>query len=74
MESVLQYFYTYWSNFLGQSVVKDLRLETYNKIIHFKQQYFDKNPIGALVTRVVSDIETISDIFHKVCWLLLPMF
>ena len=65
VESVLQYFYTYWSNFLGQSVVKDLRLETYNKIIHFKQQYFDKNPIGALVTRVVSDIETISDIFSQ---------
>ena len=64
-ESVLQYFYTYWSNFLGQSVIKDLRLQTYKKIINFKQQYFDKNPIGALVTRVVSDIETISDIFSQ---------
>lgn len=65
IESILQYFYTYWSNFLGQSVVKDIRIETYNKIIYFKQQYFDKNPIGALVTRVVSDIETISDIFSQ---------
>lgn len=64
-ESVLQYFYTYWSNFLGQSVIRDLRLQVYKKIIHFKQQYFDKNPIGALVTRVVSDIETISDIFSQ---------
>ena len=64
-ESILQYFYTYWSNFLGQSVIRDLRLQTYKKIIHFKQQYFDKNPIGALVTRVVSDIETISDIFSQ---------
>ena len=64
-ESVLQYFYTYWSNFLGQSVIRDLRLQTYKKIINFKQQYFDKNPIGALVTRVVSDIETISDIFSQ---------
>ena len=64
-ESILQYFYTYWSNFLGQSVIRDLRLEVYKKIIHFKQQYFDKNPIGALVTRVVSDIETISDIFSQ---------
>ncbi|MDC3103938.1 ABC transporter ATP-binding protein/permease [Flavobacteriales bacterium] len=64
-ESVLQYFYTYWSNFLGQSVIRDLRLQSYKKIINFKQQYFDKNPIGALVTRVVSDIETISDIFSQ---------
>ena len=65
IESIFQYFYTYWSNFLGQSVIRDLRLQIYKKIINFKQQYFDKNPIGALVTRVVSDIETISDIFSQ---------
>ena len=65
LESVLQYFYTYFSNLLGQSVIRDIRLQIYNKIIHFKQQFFDKNPIGALVTRVVSDIETISDIFSQ---------
>ncbi len=64
-ESVSQYFYTYWANFLGQSVIKDLRLQTYKKIINFRQQFFDKNPIGSLVTRVVSDIETISDIFSQ---------
>tara|TARA_B100001741_G_scaffold313853_1_gene322854 strand:+ start:22882 stop:24630 length:1749 start_codon:yes stop_codon:yes gene_type:complete len=65
VESVLQYLYTYWSNYLGQSVIRDIRLSIYKKIINFKQQYFDKNPIGALVTRVVSDIETISDIFSQ---------
>lgn len=64
-ESASQYFYTYWANFLGQSVIKDLRLQTYKKIINFRQQFFDKNPIGSLVTRVVSDIETISDIFSQ---------
>ena len=64
-ESIFQYLYTYWSNYLGQSVIRDLRLSVYQKIINFKQQYFDKNPIGALVTRVVSDIETISDIFSQ---------
>tara|TARA_Y100001978_G_scaffold197253_1_gene207839 strand:+ start:2398 stop:4146 length:1749 start_codon:yes stop_codon:yes gene_type:complete len=64
-ESILQYLYTYWSNYLGQSVIRDIRLSVYKKIINFKQQYFDKNPIGALVTRVVSDIETISDIFSQ---------
>jgi ATP-binding cassette subfamily B protein len=46
-------------------VIRDLRQQVYDKIIHFKQQYFDKNPIGALVTRVVSDIETISDILSQ---------
>ena len=65
IETIFQYFYTYWSNFLGQSVIKDLRFQVYKKIIYFKQQYFDKNPIGALVTRVVSDIETISEIFSQ---------
>ena len=64
-ESILQYLYTYWSNYLGQSVIRDIRLSVYKKIINFKQQYFDKNPIGALVTRVVSDVETISDIFSQ---------
>ena len=66
IESIFQYFYTYWSNFLGQSVIRDLRLQIYKKIINFKQQYFDKNPIGALVTRVISDIETIQIYFLKV--------
>ena len=64
-ESIFQYLYTYWSNYLGQSVIRDLRLSVYQKIINFKQQYFDKNPIGALVTRGVSDIETISDSFSQ---------
>ena len=65
LESISQYFYTYWANLLGQMVIKDVRLETYKKIIHFKQSYFDKTPIGSLVTRVVSDIETIADIFSQ---------
>ncbi|MGC6470775.1 MAG: ABC transporter ATP-binding protein [Flavobacteriales bacterium] len=65
LESISQYFYTYWANLLGQSVIKDIRLQTYKKIINFRQQFFDKNPIGSLVTRVVSDIETISEIFSQ---------
>ena len=65
VESVAQYFYTYWANLLGQTVIKDIRMETYQKILHFKQSYFDKTPIGSLVTRVVSDIETIADIFSQ---------
>ena len=65
IESVIQFFYTYWANYLGQVVIKDIRLEVYNKILKFKHSFFDNNPIGALVTRVVSDIETIADIFSQ---------
>lgn len=65
LESVLQFAQTYLANWLGQSVVKDLRVDVYKKINNFKLQYFDKTPIGTLVTRVVSDLETISDIFSQ---------
>lgn len=65
VESVLQFFYTYWASYLGQSVIRDLRIEVYDHILNFKQKYFDNTPIGTLVTRVVSDIETIADIFSQ---------
>jgi ATP-binding cassette subfamily B protein len=65
IESIIQFFYTYWANYLGQVVIKDIRLQVYNKILNFKHSFFDDNPIGALVTRVVSDIETIADIFSQ---------
>ena len=65
VESIVKYFYIYWANWLGQSVVRDLRMQVYNHVVNFKQQYFDNTPIGTLVTRVVSDIETIADIFSQ---------
>ena len=65
LECIVQFFYTYGANILGQSVIRDLRMQVYNKILEFKHSYFDKNPIGALVTRVVSDIETVADIFSQ---------
>ena len=65
LEAVLYYFYTFSANWLGQTVIKDLRLEIYNHINSLKLQYFDKTAIGTLVTRVVSDIETIADIFSN---------
>lgn len=64
-EAVVQFFQTYMANWVGQSVIKDLRMEVYNKIIGFKLKYFDNTAIGTLVTRAVSDIETISDIFSQ---------
>jgi ATP-binding cassette subfamily B protein len=63
IESILQYFFTLLGNLLGQNVIKDLRNEVFEKAIHFKLKYFDKTPIGQLVTRTVSDIETIAEMF-----------
>ncbi|MFT6210985.1 MAG: ATP-binding cassette subfamily B protein, partial [Bacteroidia bacterium] len=65
VEAFTYYFYTYSANWLGQTVIKDIRTEIYNHINQLKLQYFDKTAIGTLVTRVVSDIETIADIFSN---------
>ena len=64
-ESLIQFFYIYWANWLGQSVIRDLRMKVYDHILKFKQKYFDITPIGTLVTRVISDVETIADIFSQ---------
>jgi ATP-binding cassette subfamily B protein len=63
IESIFQYFFTFLGNLLGQNVIKDLRNQIFEHIINFKLQYFDKTPIGRLVTRTVSDIETIAEMF-----------
>jgi ATP-binding cassette subfamily B multidrug efflux pump len=65
LEAILQFFQTYLANWLGQSVVIDIRVNLYRKITGFKLKYFDNTAIGTLVTRVISDIETIGDIFSQ---------
>jgi ATP-binding cassette subfamily B protein len=64
-EGVLQFFYIYLSTWLGQHVIQDLRAKVFKHILSLKMQYFDNTPIGTLVTRTVSDIETIADIFSQ---------
>lgn len=64
-EALLQFGNIYMTNFLGQSIVKDLRNQVYNHIIHLKNAYFDKTPVGTLVTRAISDIESLSDVFAE---------
>jgi ATP-binding cassette subfamily B protein len=64
-ESILQYFFTLFGNLLGQNVIKDLRNEVFGKVVVFKLKYFDKTPLGQLVTRTVSDIETIAEMFSQ---------
>jgi ATP-binding cassette subfamily B protein len=65
LESVIQFYNTYLTNWLGQSIIKDLRISVYKHILRLKLRYFDNTAIGTLVTRVVSDIETIAEIFSQ---------
>lgn len=65
LESIFQFLFMYAANWIGQSVIKDIRERLYKKILSFRLKYFDKTPIGALVTRSVSDIETIAEIFSQ---------
>jgi len=65
VEGIVQFFQTYLTNWLGQSVTIDLRAKLFKHIISFKLRYFDKTAIGTLVTRVISDMETIAEIFAQ---------
>lgn len=65
VENILQFFVTYFSSLIGQRVIKDLRVQLYNKISSFRLKYFDDHPIGRLVTRTISDIETVADTFSQ---------
>lgn len=65
LQTAVQYFQTFLTNSLGQSVIKDLRIHVFNHISSLKLSYFDKTPIGMLITRTVSDLETIADIFSE---------
>ena len=65
LESLGQFGFMYAANWLGQSIIKDIRIELYEKLQSFKLGFYDRAPIGQLVTRVVSDIETIAEIFSQ---------
>ncbi|MDO7712573.1 MAG: ABC transporter ATP-binding protein/permease, partial [Schleiferiaceae bacterium] len=65
MEAVGQLIFTYSANDLGQRVIRDMRVRLFDKMLGFKQQFFDRTPVGKLVTRTVSDVETVSNIFSE---------
>ena len=64
-ESVLRYNFIYLTNWLGQSVIKNLRVRVFDHILKFRLRYFDTTPIGTSTTRAISDVETINDIFSQ---------
>lgn len=65
LEALLQFTNMYVTNLLGQNIVKDLRLQIYRHILKLKNTYFDNTPVGTLVTRSISDIESLSDVFSQ---------
>ena len=60
-----QFYFVYWANWLGQDIVKDIRTKLFQHILSFRMKYFDHVPVGQLVTRSVSDIESIARIFSQ---------
>ena len=65
VNAIVMYFHTYLSGWLGQNIIRDIRIKLFSHLQKFKLQFFDKTPIGRIVTRNVSDIETIADIFGQ---------
>ena len=65
IESIGSFAFMYAANWLGQSIIKDIRIELYDKLQNFRLGFYDRSPVGQLVTRVVSDIETIAQVFSE---------
>ncbi|MGL1887313.1 MAG: ABC transporter ATP-binding protein/permease [Reichenbachiella sp.] len=65
VQAIVQYLHTYLSSWLGQSIIKDIRVQLFAHIQRLKLKFFDNTPIGRLVTRNVSDIETLADVFSQ---------
>ena len=71
LEVIFQFCFIYFANWLGQEVIRDLRVNLFKHMLQFKMKYFDNSAVGRLVTRAVSDIETIASIFSEGLFLIL---
>lgn len=65
IHSIVQYAHTYFSGLLGQYVIRDIRTRLFGHIVNLRLRFFDKTPIGRLVTRTISDVETLADVFSE---------
>lgn len=65
IETLIRFGFSYQTSLLGQSVVMDLRMDTFNKIVRLNVRQYDKTPIGTLTTRTINDIESVNDIFAE---------
>ena len=64
-QGVIQYYHTYLSGWIGQNIVRDLRIKLYSHIQKLRLKFFDNTPIGKIITRNISDIETIAEVFGQ---------
>ena len=71
MEVFSNYLFIYNAGVLGQSVVKDIRVKLFNHIQNFKLKYYDDSSVGILITRTVTDMERIADIFGQGLFLII---
>ena len=74
LEVIFQYIFVFYANWLGQMVIKDIRVSLFQKLVSFKMNFFDKSAVGRLVTRSVSDIESIANIFSQGLFMILADF
>jgi ATP-binding cassette subfamily B multidrug efflux pump len=65
VQTITQYIHTYISGWMGQQVIRDIRSKLYEHLISLRLKFFDKTPIGRLVTRTISDVETLADVFSE---------
>jgi len=65
IQALAQWAHTYYSGWIGQVIIKDIRVRLYKHLLKLRLQFFDNTPIGRLVTRNVSDIETLADVFSE---------
>ena len=73
-EVIFQFLFVYYANWLGQRIIRDLRIKLLDKILSFKMAFFDRNSVGRLVTRAVNDMETIASIFSQGLFMILADF
>ncbi|MFV0565192.1 MAG: ABC transporter ATP-binding protein [Flavobacteriaceae bacterium] len=64
-QTVFQLWFIYYAAWLGQNLVKDVRVKLFNHLLRFKMKYFDNSSVGVLITRAVTDMERIADIFGQ---------
>ena len=65
MEVFSNFYFVYWANWLGQDIIKDVRTKLFQHMLSFRMKYYDNAPVGQLITRSVSDMESIAKIFSQ---------
>ncbi len=65
LEVLVQFLFTYFASWLGQTVIRDIRKQLFAHLLRFKMKYYDKSSVGLLVTRAVNDMERIGEIFSS---------